>query len=98
MHSDVCCRRVEMIQAGPNGILAMFATRNDRLSFFEIFITDDRFDFAVSIFTRDHNDFIDTAGALKCTQRVGEDGFPGDRRKQFVETHAATVTGGDDDG
>jgi hypothetical protein len=29
---------------------------------------------------------------------MGDDRSIGDRRKQFVETHAATVTGGDEDG
>jgi hypothetical protein len=29
---------------------------------------------------------------------MGDDRSAGDRRKQFVETHATTVTGGDDDG
>jgi hypothetical protein len=29
--------------------------------------------------------------------RVRNDWFPGNRRKQLIETHAAAVTGGDDD-
>ena len=29
---------------------------------------------------------------------MSDDRFARDHRKQFVETHAATVTGGDDDG
>src|SRR4030095_8970127 len=58
--------RIELTQAGPNGILTMCATGNDRLNFFEIFIANDGFDFSVSIFTRDQNNFIDTAGTLKC--------------------------------
>jgi hypothetical protein len=84
MDSDVRCRFFEMSQAGANGILAVFATGNDRPNFFEIFIADDRFDLSVSIFSCDHNDFIDTAGALKCSYRVCDDRSAGDRREQFV--------------
>ena len=98
MDSNVSRRWFEMIQAGADGILTMFATGNDRLNFFEIFIADYRFDFDVSIFTCNHNNFIDTAGTLKCTDGMGDDRSIGDRRKQFVETHATTVTGGDEDG
>ena len=98
MDSNVCCPWLEMIQAGANGILTMFATGNDRLNFFEIFIANERFDFSVSIFACDHDDFIDTAATLKCADGMGDDRSIGDRRKQFVETHAATVTGGDEDG
>ena len=96
--SNVPCRWLEMIQSGADGILTMFATGNDRLNFFEIFIADERFDFSVSIFTCNHNDFVDTAGPLKCADGMEDDRSIGDRRKQFVETHAATVTGGDEDG
>jgi hypothetical protein len=76
----------------------MFAAGNDRPNLFEIFVADDRFDFGVSIFTRDYNDFADTAGTLKCAYGMRDDGFASYLRKQFIETHAATVTGGNDDG
>src|ERR1044072_177541 len=98
MDSNVCCPWLEMIQTGANGILAMFATGNDRPNLFEIFIANERFDFGVSVFACDHDDFIDTAATLKCADCMGNNRYIGDRRKQFVETHAATVTGGDEDG
>jgi hypothetical protein len=75
----------------------MFAAGNGRPNLFEILIADDHFDFILSIFTRDYNDFADTAGTLKCAYGMRDDGLAGDRRKQFIETHAATVTGGNDD-
>jgi hypothetical protein len=98
MHSDIFCSRVEMIQTGPDGILAMFATWNDRLNLFEFFIAGDLFYFSQSIFTCDYNDPADAPGALKCAYGMGDDRLAGNRRKQFVETHSATVTGGDENG
>src|SRR4029077_20227105 len=65
MHSDIFCSRVEMIQTGADGILAMFPPRNDRLSLFEFFIADDLFYFSQSIFARDDNDPADAPSALK---------------------------------
>ena len=97
MDTNVFSPWLEMIQAGPNGILAMFATGNDRPNLFEISIANERFDFSVSVFACDDDDFIDTAAKLKCADGMGDDRSIGDRRKQFVETHAATVTGGDED-
>jgi hypothetical protein len=76
----------------------MFAAGNDRPNLFEILIAGDHFDFMPSTFTRDYNDFADTAGALKCAYGMRDDGFTGDLRKQFIETHAATVTASNDDG
>src|SRR6266498_153767 len=98
MDSHVSRRCPEMPQASANGILTMFATGNDRPNFFEISIADDCIDFGVSIFACNNNDLVDTGGALKCVDGMGDDRSASDRRKQFVETHAATVTGGDDDG
>ena len=51
-----------MIQASANGILTTFAAGNDRPNFFEILIANDFFDFIMPIFTRNDNDFTDTAG------------------------------------
>jgi hypothetical protein len=41
-----------MIQAGADGILPVFATRNDRPNLVELFFTNNRFDFIVSILPR----------------------------------------------
>ena len=87
-----------MIQASAHGILPVFTTRNDRANLLEILIANYRVDFVVSIFPGDNNDSINRVGALKCAYRVRDDWFAGNRRKQFIETHAAAVTGGDDDG
>src|SRR5947207_15950284 len=87
-----------MIQASADGILTMLATGNDRPKLFEIFVANDPLDFSVSIFTRDHNDLANTGCTLKCGDCMGDNRSAGDRRKQFIETHAATVTGVDDDG
>jgi hypothetical protein len=98
MDGNVAYRRFEMTQAGPNGVLAMFATRNERPNFFEIFIAGDCLDLRVSVFTCDHNDLVDRGSALKYVYGVRDNRSAGDRRKQLVETHAATLTGSDDDG
>jgi hypothetical protein len=75
----------------------MFAAGNDRPNFFEISIANDCFDLIKSIFACDNNDLADTVGPLKCVDAMREDRSAGDCRKQFVETHAATVTSRDDD-
>jgi hypothetical protein len=75
----------------------MFAAGNDRPNFFEISIANDCFDLIKSIFACDNNDLADTGGPLKCVDAMRDDRSAGDRRKQFVETHAATVTSRDDD-
>jgi hypothetical protein len=85
-----------MIQTGANGILTMFAAGNDRPNLFEIFIANDCFDLIKSIFACNNNDLADTIGSLKCVDGMRDDRSAGDHRKQFVETHAATVTGGDE--
>jgi hypothetical protein len=87
-----------MVQPGAHGILPTPSARNDRPNFFEIFIANDRFDLIVSIFPGHHNNSIDRPGALKCAYRVHDHRFAGNRRKQFIETHAAAVTGRDNDG
>jgi hypothetical protein len=85
-----------MIQAGADGILTMFAAWNNRPNLFEISIADDRFDLIQSICASDHNDLAHGTRALECENGMRDDRPAGDRRKQFVETHAATVTGGDE--
>jgi hypothetical protein len=87
-----------MIQASPDGILTMFSAGYNGSNLFEFFIADDLFYFSQSIFTCDDNDSADAPGALKCVDGMADDRSAGDRRKQFVETHATTVTGGNDDG
>ena len=76
----------------------MFTAGNDRPDFFELFIANDCFDFIKSIFATDNNDLADRAGPLKCADGMCDDGSANNRREQFVETHAPTVTGRDDDG
>jgi hypothetical protein len=98
VNSHVFRRGLEMIQAGADGILTMFAAENDRPNFFEISIANDCFDLIKSIFACDNNDLVDTVGPLKCVDGMRDDRSAGDCRKQFVETHAATVTGGDENG
>src|SRR5262249_4922174 len=97
MHRDIFCERVEMIQTGAYGILPVFATGDDRPNLLKIFIANDRFDFIVSILTSDDDDSIGTFGVLKCAYRVRDDWCARYRRKQFVEAHAAAVTGRDED-
>ena len=87
-----------MIQAGAHGILPVFATRDDRPNPLKIFFANDRFDFVMLICARDDDDSIDALGILKCAYRVRDDRFPCDYCKQFVEAHAAAVTGRDEDG
>jgi hypothetical protein len=84
-------------QAGAHGILPVFATWNDRPHFSEVFSADNRFDFIKSIFPGDNNNFVHRAGALKCVYRVRDNWFAGNRSKQFVKTHAAAITGRNDD-
>jgi hypothetical protein len=96
VNSHVFRTSLEMIQAGADGILTMFAAGNDRSNLFEILIANDCFDLIKSTFARDNNDLADTVGPLKCVDGMRNDRSAGDRRKQFVETHAATVTGGDE--
>jgi hypothetical protein len=96
VNSHVFRTSLEMIQAGANGILTMFAAGNDRPNFFEISIATDCFDLSKSIFAGDHNDLADTVGPLKRVDGMRDDRSAGDRRKQFVETHSAAVTGGDE--
>jgi hypothetical protein len=96
VNSDVFRTRLKMIQPGANRILTMFATGNDRSNFFEIFVTHDCFDLIESIFACNDNDPANATRALKCTYGMRDDWPAGDRRRQFVETHAATVTGGDE--
>jgi hypothetical protein len=98
MDSHVSCGCLEMIEPGPDGILTMFSAGYDRPNLFEFFIADNLFYFSQSIFTCDGNDPAHAPDALKCVDRMGNDWSAGDRRKQFVETHATTVTGGNDDG
>jgi hypothetical protein len=98
MDSNVFCSRGETIQAGADGILAMLATGNDRPNLFEIFSLNDSFDLITAIFACDNNDLADGPRALKRAHGMRDDRPAGDRRKQFVKTHATTVTGGDDDG
>ena len=86
------------IQPGAHGVLPPLSARNDRSNLFEIFIAHDRFDFIASIFARDDNNSIDSVGALKCAYCMSNDWFPGNRRKQFIETHAAAVTTRNNDG
>jgi len=87
-----------MIQAGAHGILPAFATRDDRPNLLKIFFANDRFDFVMSICAGDDDDSIDALGILKCAYRVRDDRFPCHYCKQFVEAHAAAVTGRDEDG
>ena len=75
----------------------MFAAGNDRPNFLKIPIANACFDLIKSIFPCNNNDLANTVGPLKCVDSMRDDRFAGDRRKQFVETHAATVTGCDDD-
>ena len=86
-----------MIQAGAHGILPMFATLNDRPNLLKIFFANDRFDFVMSICVGNDDDSIDALGILKCAYRVRDDRFPCYYCKQFVEAHAAAVTGRDED-
>jgi hypothetical protein len=97
VNSHVFHISLEMIQASADGILTMFAAWNDRPNFFEIPIANDRFELIKSIFARDNDDLGNTVGPFKRVDGMRYDRSAGDRRKQFVETHAATVTGGDDD-
>src|SRR5206468_12628863 len=87
-----------MIKADTNGILTMISSVNDRPNFLEISITNDCFYLIKSIFARDDNDFADTVGPLNCLDGMRDDRSASDHRKQFVETHSATVTGGDENG
>ena len=87
-----------MIQTGAHGILPAFATRNDRPDLPKIFLANDPFDFAMSICAGDDDDPMDALGILKCANRVRNDRCARYRRKQFVEAHAAAVTGRDEDG
>jgi hypothetical protein len=96
VNSHVFRTSLEMIKAGADGILTMFAAGNDRSNFFEILITNDCFDLIKSIFARDNNDLADTVGSLKRVDGMRDDWPAGNRRKQFVETHAAAVTGCDE--
>ena len=86
-----------MIQSGADGILPVFAPRNDRPDLPGLFIANNRFDFFVSIFPSDDNNCPYRAGALKCAYRVRDDWFAGNRRKQLIETHAAAIAGGNYD-
>jgi hypothetical protein len=86
-----------MIQAGADGILPVFATRNNRSNLPGLFIANNRFDFLVSIFPGDDDNFAHGRGPLKCAYRMRDDWFAGNCRKQFIETHALTGAGGDDD-
>jgi hypothetical protein len=96
VYSHVFGISLEMIQAGADGILTMFAAWNDRPNFFEISIANDCFDLIKSIFACDYNDLADTVGPLKRVDGMRDDRSASDRREQFVKTHAATVTGGDE--
>jgi hypothetical protein len=98
VNSHVLRTSLEMIQTGTNGILTMFAAGNDRPNLFEILIANGCFDLIKSILACNNNDLADTIGPLKCVDGMRDDRSAGDHRKQFVETHAATVTGSDDDG
>jgi hypothetical protein len=55
-------------------------------------------DLVMSIFPRDDDDFANRTGALERTERMRNDWFPGDCRKQFVESHALAAAGRDNDG
>jgi hypothetical protein len=98
MDSDIFRVGTKAIQTGAHGILTMFATRNNRVDFFEIFIADDLFDFTMSIFASHNDDFINGSGALERQNRMRDRRFPGNCHKQFVKTRAPAATGGDDDG
>jgi hypothetical protein len=98
VNSDVFRISFQMIQPGPNRILTVFPARDNRPNLFEIFIAEDRFDLIEPIFVRNDNDPCDATGALKCTYGMGDDRFAGDWRRQFVEAHAATVTGCNENG
>ena len=87
-----------MVESGAHGILPAFSTTNDRPNFLEIFIANDGFNLIVSIFARDDDDSIDRVGALECGYGVRDDWFARNRRKQFIETHAAAVASRDNDG
>src|SRR5436190_17830087 len=76
----------------------MCSARNNRPNFFETSAVNHWFDRIESIFARHNNDVADTIGPLKCLDRMRDDRSAGDRCKKFVETHAATVTSGNDDG
>src|SRR5947209_298075 len=86
-----------MIQAGAHGILPAFATRDDRPNLLKIFFANDLFDFVMSICVGNDDDSIDALGILKCAYRARDDRFPCYYCKQFVEAHAAAVTGRDED-
>jgi hypothetical protein len=96
VNSHVFRTSLEMIQTSANGILTMFAAGNDRPNLFEIFITNDWFDLIKSIPACNNNDLADTIGPLKCVDGMRDNRSAGDHRKQFVETHAATVSGSDE--
>ena len=98
VHRDVSYNGFQMIQTSAHGILPALSAWNNRLNLFKIFIANDRFDFIVSIFPGDDDDCVYGAGTLKCADRVRDHRFAGNRRKQFIETHAAAVTGRDNDG
>jgi hypothetical protein len=86
-----------MIQAGADRILPVFATRNDRPHLLELFFMNNRSDFIVSIFPRDDNNSAHRVGTLKCGYCVCDDWSAGNRRKQFIESHAAAIARGNND-
>jgi hypothetical protein len=97
VHGDVSRRGLQLVEPSAHGILPAFSTPSDRSNLFEVFIAHDGFDFVMSIFARDNNNSIDRVGVLECGYGVREDWFAGNRRKQFIETHAAAVPSRDND-
>src|SRR5438105_9334163 len=96
VNSHVFRTSLEMIQASADGILTMLAAGIDRPNFFEISIANDCFRLIKPIFACENNDLSDTVGPFKCVDGMRDDRSARDRRKQFFETHATTVTGGDE--
>src|SRR5262252_2738602 len=98
MNRDVFCGGFEFIQTDANGILTTFAAGNDGSNFFQTFAADQRFNFGDSIFARDNDDVTDASGSLKSAQGVCDNRPAPNRSKQLIETHATTVTGGNENG
>src|SRR3977135_4294397 len=76
----------------------MFAANHNRLHFSTALLANDSFHLTMSIFARDDDNLVNGIGALKCLDRVCDDRFAINRRKKFIQPHAATTAGGDDDG
>jgi hypothetical protein len=54
-------------------------------------------EFREPILFGNENDFIDFFAVRECFERMPDDRFAGERRKEFVEAHAAGTPGSNDD-